>query len=154
MSRSIGIDTPVSAVPMLSRVCMIIRSGPLRSMPTRTSYSSAPMDTPFCYPQDTPGRVEFHKSQAMGNRLTEITDIAPLVVLLRRTKRFLPAMQRARQRILHPCRQTSLLCPVRDDVGHVGRAIEADKCAGLHLVWAVAALVVGRTMAAGRSVDL
>ncbi len=67
---------------MLSRVCMIIRSGPLRSMPTRTSYSFAPMDTPFCYPQETPGRVEFHKSQAMGNRLTEITDIAPLVVFL------------------------------------------------------------------------
>ncbi|WP_280831604.1 SDR family oxidoreductase [Mycolicibacterium frederiksbergense] len=41
-----------------------------------------PMDTPFFYPQETPDRVEFHKSQAMGNRLTEITDIAPLVVFL------------------------------------------------------------------------
>ncbi len=41
-----------------------------------------PMDTPFFYPQETPERVEFHKSQAMGNRLTEITDIAPLVVFL------------------------------------------------------------------------
>lgn len=40
------------------------------------------MDTPFFYPQETPERVEFHKSQAMGNRLTEITDIAPLVVFL------------------------------------------------------------------------
>jgi len=27
-----------------------------------------PMDTPFFYPQETPERVEFHKSQAMGNR--------------------------------------------------------------------------------------
>ena len=35
-----------------------------------------PMDTPFFYPQEAPERVEFHKSQAMGNRLTEITDIA------------------------------------------------------------------------------
>ena len=41
-----------------------------------------PMDTPFFYPQETPERVEFHKSQAMGNRLTEITDITPLVVFL------------------------------------------------------------------------
>ncbi|BBX15951.1 short chain dehydrogenase [Mycolicibacterium duvalii] len=41
-----------------------------------------PMDTPFFYPQETPERVEFHKSQAMDNRLTDITDIAPLVVFL------------------------------------------------------------------------
>jgi NAD(P)-dependent dehydrogenase (short-subunit alcohol dehydrogenase family) len=41
-----------------------------------------PMDTPFFYPQETPERVEFHKSQAMGNRLTQIEDIAPLVVFL------------------------------------------------------------------------
>lgn len=41
-----------------------------------------PMDTPFFYGQETPERVEFHKSQAMGNRLTEISDIAPLVVFL------------------------------------------------------------------------
>jgi len=41
-----------------------------------------PMDTPFFYPQETPERVEFHKSQAMGNRLTDITDIAPLAVFL------------------------------------------------------------------------
>ena len=114
---------------MLSRASMIIRSGPLRSMPTLTSYSSAPMDTPFFYPQDTPERVEFHKSQAMGNRLTEITDIAPLVVFsaARSTsclRCILPASAS-----FHPCHQTSLLCPVRDDVGHVGHAIEADKSA-------------------------
>ncbi|WHU48814.1 SDR family oxidoreductase [Gordonia sp. L191] len=41
-----------------------------------------PMDTPFFYPQETPERVEFHKSQAMGGRLTEISDIAPIVKFL------------------------------------------------------------------------
>ncbi|GAS95557.1 short-chain dehydrogenase [Mycolicibacterium canariasense] len=41
-----------------------------------------PMDTPFFYPQETPERAEFHASQAMGNRLTDITDIAPLAVFL------------------------------------------------------------------------
>jgi NAD(P)-dependent dehydrogenase (short-subunit alcohol dehydrogenase family) len=41
-----------------------------------------PMDTPFFYGEETPERVEFHKSQAMGNRLTLIEDIAPLVVFL------------------------------------------------------------------------
>ncbi|MCF6390781.1 SDR family oxidoreductase [Mycobacterium sp. MBM] len=41
-----------------------------------------PMDTPFFYGQETPERVEFHKSQAMGGRLTLIEDIAPLVVFL------------------------------------------------------------------------
>ena len=41
-----------------------------------------PMDTPFFYGQETPERVEFHKSQAMGNRLTFIEDIAPLVTFL------------------------------------------------------------------------
>ncbi|MEN4474393.1 SDR family oxidoreductase [Mycolicibacterium cosmeticum] len=41
-----------------------------------------PMDTPFFYPQETPERAEFHASQAMGNRLTNITDIAPLAVFL------------------------------------------------------------------------
>ncbi|HEY9314581.1 SDR family oxidoreductase [Williamsia sp.] len=41
-----------------------------------------PMDTPFFYPQETPDRVEFHKSQAMGDRLTTIEDIAPIVTFL------------------------------------------------------------------------
>jgi NAD(P)-dependent dehydrogenase (short-subunit alcohol dehydrogenase family) len=41
-----------------------------------------PMDTPFFYGEETPERVAFHKSQAMGNRLTRIEDIAPLVVFL------------------------------------------------------------------------
>ena len=41
-----------------------------------------PMDTPFFYGQETPERVEFHKSQGMGNRLTTIEDIAPIVEFL------------------------------------------------------------------------
>jgi NAD(P)-dependent dehydrogenase (short-subunit alcohol dehydrogenase family) len=41
-----------------------------------------PMDTPFFYPQETPDRVEFHKSQAMGNQLTHIEDIVPLIKFL------------------------------------------------------------------------
>jgi len=41
-----------------------------------------PMDTPFFYGQETPERVEFHKSQAMGNRLTRIEDIAPIIRFL------------------------------------------------------------------------
>jgi NAD(P)-dependent dehydrogenase (short-subunit alcohol dehydrogenase family) len=41
-----------------------------------------PMDTPFFYGQETPERVEFHKSQALGNHLTKIEDIAPLVRFL------------------------------------------------------------------------
>jgi NAD(P)-dependent dehydrogenase (short-subunit alcohol dehydrogenase family) len=41
-----------------------------------------PMDTPFFYGEETPERVAFHKSQAMDNRLTQIEDIAPLVVFL------------------------------------------------------------------------
>ena len=46
------------------------------------SIGPGPMDTPFFYPQETPERVEFHKSQAMGNRLTDIEDIAPIVTFL------------------------------------------------------------------------
>jgi NAD(P)-dependent dehydrogenase (short-subunit alcohol dehydrogenase family) len=41
-----------------------------------------PMDTPFFYPQETPERADFHRSQAMGNQLTKIEDIAPLVTFL------------------------------------------------------------------------
>ncbi|MGL6234725.1 MAG: SDR family oxidoreductase [Segniliparus sp.] len=41
-----------------------------------------PMDTPFFYGQETPERVAFHKSQALGNQLTKIEDIVPLVVFL------------------------------------------------------------------------
>lgn len=41
-----------------------------------------PMETPFFYDQETPERVEYHKSQAMGNQLTQIEDIAPIVEFL------------------------------------------------------------------------
>jgi len=41
-----------------------------------------PMDTPFFYGQETPERVEYHKSQALGNDLTKIEDIVPIVRFL------------------------------------------------------------------------
>lgn len=47
-----------------------------------TAIAPGPMDTPFFYGQETPERVEFHKSQAMGNQLTQIEDIAPIVSFL------------------------------------------------------------------------
>ncbi|MEU3269259.1 SDR family oxidoreductase [Saccharomonospora sp. NPDC006951] len=47
-----------------------------------TAVAPGPMDTPFFYGQETPERVEFHKSQAMGNQLTKIEDIAPIVRFL------------------------------------------------------------------------
>jgi NAD(P)-dependent dehydrogenase (short-subunit alcohol dehydrogenase family) len=37
-----------------------------------------PMDTPFFYPQEGEDAVAFHKSSAMGNRLTKVDDIAPI----------------------------------------------------------------------------
>lgn len=46
------------------------------------SVAPGPMDTPFFYGQETPARVEFHKSQALGGQLTKIEDIAPLVTFL------------------------------------------------------------------------
>lgn len=47
-----------------------------------TAIAPGPMDTPFFYGQETPERVEFHKSQGMGNQLTKIEDIAPIVRFL------------------------------------------------------------------------
>ena len=47
-----------------------------------TAVAPGPMDTPFFYGQETPERVDFHKSQAMGNQLTKIEDIAPIVLFL------------------------------------------------------------------------
>lgn len=41
-----------------------------------------PMDTPFFYGQETPERVAYHKSQALGGQLTQIEDIVPLVTFL------------------------------------------------------------------------
>ena len=46
------------------------------------SIAPGPMDTPFFYGQETPERVAFHKSQAMGDQLTQIEDIAPIVRFL------------------------------------------------------------------------
>ncbi|GAB08402.1 putative short-chain dehydrogenase/reductase [Gordonia araii NBRC 100433] len=47
-----------------------------------TAIAPGPMDTPFFYGQETPERVEFHKSQGMGGQLTQIEDIAPIVTFL------------------------------------------------------------------------
>ncbi|WP_423057882.1 SDR family oxidoreductase [Brevibacterium linens] len=47
-----------------------------------TAIAPGPMDTPFFYGQETLERVEFHKSQGMGNRLTHVEDIAPIVRFL------------------------------------------------------------------------
>lgn len=47
-----------------------------------TTVAPGPMDTPFFYPQETPERVEFHKSQALGGQLTRIEDIAPVIRFL------------------------------------------------------------------------
>ncbi|WP_258234115.1 SDR family oxidoreductase [Brevibacterium oceani] len=47
-----------------------------------TAIAPGPMDTPFFYGQETPERVEFYKSQALGNQLTQIEDIAPIVRFL------------------------------------------------------------------------
>ncbi|GAM86994.1 hypothetical protein ANO11243_050150 [Dothideomycetidae sp. 11243] len=41
-----------------------------------------PMDTPFFYGQETPEAVEFHKSNAIGGRLTVVDDIAPIYKFL------------------------------------------------------------------------
>ena len=41
-----------------------------------------PMDTPFFYGQETSERVAYHKSQALGNDLTKIEDIVPIVKFL------------------------------------------------------------------------
>jgi len=47
-----------------------------------TAVAPGPMDTPFFYGQETPERVEYHKSQALGGQLTKIEDIAPIVRFL------------------------------------------------------------------------
>ncbi|MGO2659703.1 SDR family oxidoreductase [Mycetocola reblochoni] len=47
-----------------------------------TAVAPGPMDTPFFYGQETPERVAFHRSQAMGDQLTKIEDIAPIVRFL------------------------------------------------------------------------
>jgi NAD(P)-dependent dehydrogenase (short-subunit alcohol dehydrogenase family) len=49
------------------------------------SIGPGPMDTPFFYGQETPERVAYHKSQALGGNLTRIEDIAPIVHFLATT---------------------------------------------------------------------
>lgn len=44
-----------------------------------TALGPGPMDTPFFYGQETPERVAYHKSQAMGNQLTKIEYIVPIL---------------------------------------------------------------------------
>ncbi|KOS48339.1 hypothetical protein ACN38_g674 [Penicillium nordicum] len=41
-----------------------------------------PMDTPFFYGEESPEAVEFHKANGMGNRLTMVEDIAPIIRFL------------------------------------------------------------------------
>ncbi|WP_220739400.1 SDR family oxidoreductase [Leuconostoc miyukkimchii] len=41
-----------------------------------------PMDTSFFYGQETKESTTFHKSQAMGNQLTKIEDIVPIILFL------------------------------------------------------------------------
>lgn len=41
--------------------------------------SPGPMDTPFLYGQENDQRVEFFKTQAVQNRLTEVADIVPII---------------------------------------------------------------------------
>ncbi|CAA6816386.1 MAG: SDR family oxidoreductase [uncultured Sulfurovum sp.] len=47
-----------------------------------TSIAPGPMDTPFFYAQETPERVAYHKSNGIGNQLTQIEDIVPIVKFL------------------------------------------------------------------------
>ncbi|WP_424467897.1 SDR family oxidoreductase [Pseudoclavibacter helvolus] len=47
-----------------------------------TAVAPGPMDTPFFYGQETPERVAYHQSQALGNQLTRIEDISPIVTFL------------------------------------------------------------------------
>ncbi|MFB7665900.1 SDR family oxidoreductase [Kitasatospora sp. NPDC056138] len=43
------------------------------------SIGPGPVDTPLFYGQKTPERVGFHESRAMGDRLTKIEEIVPVV---------------------------------------------------------------------------
>mgnify|MGYP002718864867 FL=1 len=40
------------------------------------------LSTAFFYPQESPEAVEFHKANGMGNRLTMVKDIAPIIRFL------------------------------------------------------------------------
>lgn len=44
--------------------------------------SPGPMDTPFLYGEENPERIEFFKSVVNGGRLTEVSDIVPIIEFL------------------------------------------------------------------------
>ncbi|MDF0666886.1 MAG: SDR family oxidoreductase [Nitrospira sp.] len=46
------------------------------------SVAPGPMDTPFFYPAESPEAVAYHKSQGMNGKLTDISDIVPIVKFL------------------------------------------------------------------------
>ncbi|KAH3678429.1 hypothetical protein WICMUC_001446 [Wickerhamomyces mucosus] len=46
------------------------------------SVAPGPMDTPFLYGQETKESVEFFKTQGLGNRLTKVEDIVPIIRFL------------------------------------------------------------------------
>lgn len=46
---------------------------------TYNCVSPGPMDTPFLYGQENEHRVEFFKTQAVEKRLTEVSDIVPII---------------------------------------------------------------------------
>lgn len=49
---------------------------------TVNAVAPGPMDTPFFYGQETPEAVAYHKSNAVGGRLTLVEDIAPIYKFL------------------------------------------------------------------------
>lgn len=49
---------------------------------TVNAVAPGPMDTPFFYPQESADAVEFHKSNAVGGRLTKVGDITPIFKFL------------------------------------------------------------------------
>ncbi|KAF2726183.1 NAD(P)-binding protein [Polychaeton citri CBS 116435] len=54
-------------------------------MPRRVSVNAiapGPMNTPFFFPQESDEAVAFHKSMALDGRLTEVSDIAPIITFL------------------------------------------------------------------------
>lgn len=46
------------------------------------SVAPGPMDTPFLYPQEADGDVEYYKTVALHDRLTKVEDIVPIIRFL------------------------------------------------------------------------
>ncbi|GMG28549.1 unnamed protein product [Aspergillus oryzae var. brunneus] len=53
-----------------------------RNPKSKKTMSNSLLELAFFYPQESPEAVEFHKSNGMGNRLTMVEDIAPIVRFL------------------------------------------------------------------------